>query len=589
MKFASPDEQKELFRKHRKITAQHQAQRDQYDSVKIAVLSGVTTSPLAGILEAVLLESGLNPQIMEGDYNAYQFEARFSESLVAFDPDVVHLHTAIDNLTERPDTGASAEAVQQLVERFWREYQATIDALLTRTKAAIIVNNFELPNFRMNGNIEAVVDGGSIRFVNTLNERLANLARDNSRVVLNDVNYLAAKVGLENWRDDNSYIAFKQPFTSRGVTELARSIASLVRSLKGKSNKCLVLDLDNTLWGGIIGDDGVENVLIGMDSPKGEAYLAFHKAVRPLLSRGIAFAVCSKNNEDIARAGLRRAAMHLKEDDFHVVKINWRPKSENIQAIKTALNIGLDSIVFVDDSEFERSEVKFALPTLNVIDAPADPLAFIQALSNTYAFETISLSKEDLKRGESFKAMVEFAEMSETGSIDDFLRSLQMSCAIGPVTAESETRIHQLINKTNQFNLTTTRVTVGEVQDYAAKGIMLSASLKDRNTDYGIISALWGDIDGSEFKLINWVMSCRVFNRKLEHVFFYRLYEQLKNAGVKKISARYVQSEKNKAFHSLLEELGMTKIRQDGDTTEYECSIPSDSIQELAANEEFYA
>jgi FkbH-like protein len=589
VKYTSADAQKELFRKHRRLTQGHQDDRDRYVPIKVAFLSGITIHPLKDIVETLLLESGVNPTLYEGDYDSYRFEARFSSALQQFDPEVVYLHTSIDNLQERAEIGADHSSVAALIDRFWDDQMGTIDALLARSRATVIVNTFELPNYRMSGNLEAVADGGMVRYIHTLNQRLADLARDNARVILNDTNYLSAKVGLENWRDDQGYIAFKQPFTSRAVVEIARSLASLILVIQGKANKCLILDLDNTLWGGIIGDDGPENIEIGMDTPRGEAYLTFQKAIRPLLGRGIALAVCSKNDDETARAGLRREAMHLKEEDFHVLRINWNPKSENIREIKDTLNIGLDSIVFVDDSEFERREVRYNLPSLNVIDIQSDPITFIRALSDEYAFETPGLSAEDLKRGSSFKAMVELAQCSGTANEEGFLASLLMSICISPVSPENEARVHQLINKTNQFNLTTKRMTLADVQAYQASGVMLCVSLKDRSTDYGLISVLWGDMEGDHFKLANWVMSCRVFNRKLEHVVYHRLHNQLVANGVKKISASFVRSAKNNPVATLLTDLGLRISRANNETTLYEVTLPSEAAGNLAEMEKFYS
>lgn len=586
--YNTPAEQEELFRKHRKITRSIRGSGESLSKIRIAVLSGVTVHPVKDIVETLLLSAGFDPSIFEGDYNAFAFEARFSDELVTFAPDIVYLHTTIDNVVTRPEVSMAPDAFDELVGKFVKELANAVDALLERTTANVIINTLELPNFRMNGNFEAVADGGFVRFVHEVNLQLTQFARENPRVMLNDVHYLSANVGLENWRDDQSYAAFKQPLTWRGTTEVARSVVALTLASKGKSGKCLVLDLDNTLWGGIIGDDGVENVEIGPETAKGEGYRAFQAAIKPLLGRGIAFGVCSKNEESTGLAGLNRAEMVLKENDFHAVKINWNQKSENLKALKNIFNVGYDSIYFIDDSEFERSEVRFALPELRVPEVQANPWAYIRALSDSYAFETVALTKEDLKRGDSFRSMVVLSDTVDSGGdVYEFLRSLEMKATIAQVTEATQSRVYQLINKTNQFNLTTLRATEAEVEELLADDQMLTAALVDRNTDYGLVSVMWGQREGTDFTLKNWVMSCRVFNRKLEDLFFGELTERLVGEGVSRIHAQYVPSKKNKPVAELLDKLGFERTEENAEIVKYEINLsgkevgPTQSVKEL--------
>lgn len=574
LKFNTPDEQEELFRKHKKLTRSYQEDRGSFPAMKLAILTGVTVHPLKDIIEAMLLDSGFNPTIFEGGYNAYEFESRFSEELVEFQPDTVYVHTTIDNLVLRPEIAADDAAAQSLVERHVSSITGTVDALLERCDAHIIINTIELPNYRINGNFEAVAPGGLVRFVHEINERIVGYSRKNARVSINDINYLSSKVGLEKWRDDHSYAAFKQPLTRRGLTEVARSVVALLLSSKGKAGKCLVVDLDNTMWGGIIGDDGVENVEIGPETAKGEGYRAFQTAIKPLLGRGIAFGVCSKNEEATGLAGLNREEMVLKEADFHAIRINWNQKSENLKALKQIFNVGYDAIMFIDDSEFERSEVRYNLPDLKVPEVIPDPWDYIRAISDSYAFETLTLTQEDLMRGESFRSMAVLSDKVDSGAgIDEFLSSLEMSAEIATVTEATRSRVYQLINKTNQFNLTAQRVTEADVQNHLNDQRMLTASLKDRNSDYGLVSVLWGSYDGPAFTLENWVMSCRVFNRKLEFHFFQDLCARLETSGITKINARFVPSKKNMPVAGLLEKLGFDLVSEDADGTDYELDL----------------
>lgn len=587
--FTSPEECKILFRKHRKMIADYAKTRENLQPIRFAILSGATTHPLRNILELVLLDSGFNPSFFEGDYNAFAFEARFSQALVDFGPDVVYFHTSIDNIVDGPDVTTNATDASARLSAIWSEFKGAAEAVLSRTKAQVILNSFEPPNYRISGNYEAVAQGGTVRTVNQINLWLTDFAQDNARVYLNDVAWLAAKVGLENWRDDKSYAAFKQPFTARAQAEIAQSLAGLTRALMGRAAKGLILDLDNTLWGGVIGDDGVDGVKIGAGDAKGEAYLAFQKALRPLLQRGIAFAVSSKNEAEIAIKGLNRNEMALRESDFHILRINWKPKSQNIVEIRQALNVGMEALIFIDDSAFERAEVHAALPELTVPEVEADPFSYLQALSSSYAFEVTTISKDDLSRGESFKAMANFAMAAESGTdMDAFLRRQAMRYTLSPLTDSNVDRVHQLINKTNQFNLTGQRLNLAEVEAFRDRGTLFAASLEDKATQYGLISVVWGEVEGDTFELANWVMSCRVFNRRLEHVIFLQLYRQLAGQGVTRIRARYLPTEKNKPVADLLGTLGLTPIGTENGATVYECDVPSATIEELSKMEELY-
>ncbi|TMX34360.1 HAD-IIIC family phosphatase [Vibrio sp. Hep-1b-8] len=573
IKFSSIDEQKQLFRKHRAIIRSHENSRFNYPQVRIALLSGVTLHPLKAIIESILLESGLSPVFFEGDYNAYYFESRFSKELVSFSPDLVYIHSTIDNLKFWPNISDDIEELSSKKEAYLKELEQCVDAIVSKTKASVVLNSLEHFSYRINGNIESTLPGGSVRFINEINVDLAKLAESNPRLVINDINYLSSKVGLENWRDDQSYFAFKQPYTQRAITEIARSFSAIVSTFKGYGKKALVLDLDNTLWGGIVGDDGVANLHVGLETPVGESYTLFQKLIMPLRDRGIAFAACSKNTESVALEGLQDPRMIISDKDFHVTKINWESKSDNIASIKKSLNIGMDSIVFIDDSDFERNEVKFRLPEVYIPDVANNALSYLNALSSEYVFETLSLSDEDMNRSDSFKSMIKLESNASNGNMDDYLKSLSMKAELSPLTDANITRVHQLINKTNQFNLTGIRLSLPEVEESSKQGYLITASLSDVNSNYGLVSTLWGDIDGNVFTLKNWVMSCRVFNRKFENYILDGVCKELQSMNVTQIKAQYIKSEKNKPVEFLLDNLGFLDAQSDSENKSYYLDI----------------
>lgn len=510
----------------------------------------------------------MNPIFFEGDYNSYYYESRFSEELIKFKPEIVYVYTNVDNINYPINISDNESDLTKKIELYLNNVQDCIDAISLNTQATVVINNLEYFDYRINGNIESTVAGGGCRFINELNVQLSRKVSKNSRVVINDISYLSAKIGLDNWRDSQSYFAFKQPFTQRAIVEIARSFCAIVSAYVGKGKKCLVLDLDNTLWGGIIGDDGVANLKIGQETATGESYSLFQTLIKPLIERGIAFAVCSKNTELIALEGLNDERMVLKEKDFHIKKINWDAKSSNIVSIQKTLNIGLDSLVFIDDSSFERSEVGFQLPDVYIPEIESDALSYINAISSEYVFETLALSKEDLERSASFNSMVEF-ESRSVANLDDYLISLNMSATFSKLADDNKTRVHQLINKTNQFNLNGTRMSMAEVEEISTIGYLRAASLCDNNSNYGLISVFWGDIDKTVLKLSNWVMSCRVFNRKLENHMLRHICEELLAMGIDKIEAKYTRTAKNSPVEGLLDRLGFELKSTVGDEKYY--------------------
>lgn len=592
IKYRDAFDQNVIFRKHKRKLRELRSgpKESQSQLLRIAILSGVTIEPVNTLIQFLLEETGFNTEVFLGDYNSFDYESKFSMDLVNFDPDLVYIHTNIDNVVKFPDIADGQLSAEECVKKYLEHITGCIESLLDRTRAMVIMNNLEQPSIRINGNYEGVNPSGNVRFVNSVNDKLADYAHVNNRVLLNDINYLSSKVGLENWRDEKNYLAFKQPFTSRACVELSRSVSSLILASYGKSKKAIVFDLDNTLWGGIIGDDGAENIKIGTENPQSESHLRFQRALRPLLDRGIAFAICSKNELEIAKSGFDRIEMVFSYDDFHVHKINWEAKSKNLRDICSALNIGSDSVVFIDDSEFERNEVNHGLPDIYIPDNADEPISFLQAISDEYVFETTSIVEADRRRNESFKLNINLNVSTDPGDVKQYLKSLQLRADFDHLNEQNLERVHQLINKTNQFNLTTQRMNIADLRRTHETGVVLTASLKDKNMNYGLVSVLWGSQDSTDcFLLQNWVMSCRVFNRNLEYVFFDNLIEKLNQSGITKIKSNYIASAKNRPVEDLHSKLGFKLLYSDEEKHEYEIEIDTRNLLVEEKYKDIYA
>jgi FkbH-like protein len=517
--------------------------------VRIAILGGSTTSEIANLLELLLLQSGFRPVLHESEYGRFYEDAVLDpRSLIDFKPDIVYIHTSYRNIQAAPPLNCTEEELQTLVEAELVRYRQIWNALETKVGCQIIQNNFEMPPYAVLGNMDATSPGGLSRFLMLLNVAFAQEIASRPRVLIQDVHGISARFGIRKWFDWNRFFNYKLLLTAEANLELARSLNSLVKALYGRSRKLLVLDLDNTLWGGVIGDDGVEQIQIGRETPVGEAYSAFQEYCLALRNRGVLLAVCSKNNEEIARSGFDHPSMLLKLEHISSFKANWDPKHENIGAIAKELNLGIDSFVFFDDNPAERTLVSGQLPTVAVPETGDDVTAYVAAIERGRYFEPISLSKEDLERAALYAGNVQRASLeAEFSTYEDYLDSLEMSAEIElfrPVYLE---RIAQLTNKTNQFNLTTRRYTVSEIQSIARNPgyLGLYGRLTDRLGDSGLVSVVLGRRDQNSIHMDLWLMSCRVLKRGMEAAMLDAVVERAIANGDVTIYGYYFPTKKN--------------------------------------------
>ncbi|MGE4554126.1 MAG: HAD-IIIC family phosphatase, partial [Desulfovibrionaceae bacterium] len=454
---------------------------------RIAILGGSTTAELRSLLELFLLDCGIRPMFYESGYDRFYEEAAFSNpELERFRPDVAYIHTTVRNIPEFPAPRDTPEAVAALADAVCSRFGRVWSGLVERYGCAVVQNNFDPPPLRPLGNLDAAAPCGATRLVRALNERFAQAAARTPGLVIHDIDRLAAEAGLDAWHDSASWFAYKCAPGLASLPVLARSVAGLLRAMFGKASKCLALDLDNTLWGGVVGDDGPEGIRLGRESAEGEAYVAFQQYVKALKARGVILAVCSKNEQASALEGLNHPDSVLRPDDFALILANWEPKSRNLAVLAEALNIGLDSVVFFDDNPAERELVRRDLPEVAVPEPGPDVAGYAAALDRSRLFEVVGLSAEDLERNAYYAANARRRALAaEAGDYGDYLRSLEMEAEIGPFTPQYLERITQLTNKTNQFNLTTRRYTRLEIEAAAAsdRAITVCARLRDRFGD----------------------------------------------------------------------------------------------------------
>jgi len=537
---------------------------------RIAILGGSTTTEVKSMLELFLLAQGIQPTFYESGYNRYSEDILFENpNLLNFKPDVVFIHTTWHNVSQFPELMEADGEVEQRVRREAARFESLWEKIHSELGALIIQNNFDLPRLRPLGNLEASESSGRVNFLMRLNAEFATYARKHSRFLINDILYLSAQVGLDAWHGHTYWYNFHMAVSPVATVALAQNVAAIVKSVYGRSKKCLVLDLDNTLWGGVVGDDGVQNLILGRDHPVGEAFLDFQRYVKDLQRRGVILAVCSKNDIENAREGFSHPDSILKLDDFSVFKANWNPKPTNIREIAAELNVGLDSIVFIDDNPAERALVADQLPEVASPDVGSNVACFAEILESEHYFEVYKVVQDDLNRSAYYNSNAQrSAYQVAFRNHGEFLGSLEMTAEIAPFSPVYLERITQLTNKTNQFNLTTKRYTSAEVEAVARdlSFVTLYGRLADRFGDNGLVSVLIGRVIAETVELELWLMSCRVLSREMELAMFDALVEQCHARGIRKIVGVYIPSRKNSMVAGHYLNLGFTAIEGDSES-----------------------
>ncbi len=550
--------------------------RDNLIVKNIAILGGSTTSEIKNILELFLLDNGIKPNFYESEYDKYYEDALFgNDTLDKFEPDIVYIHTTNQNIIKYPEIKDTEDDVSALIDNEISRYQSIWEALC-KFDCAIIQNNFDYTVDRSLGNLDCYDLHGKTYFINQLNSKFAKEARELKNLYINDINYLSSYVGLKNWFDKSLWYQAKYALSMDFIPELSFNLSKIINAILGKTKKCLVLDLDNTCWGGVIGDDGLKGIQIGTETAVAESYTSFQKYSKELKQRGITLAVCSKNDFENAKEGFEHPDSILLFDDFTSFKANWDPKHENIIDIAKEINIGIDSLVFIDDNPVERDIVSSQVPSVAVPNVGDDVIHFIEHIDRNGYFEPISLLVDDINRNQYYEDNKKRTkEKSTFKSYDDFLVSLDMTASIIPFSSVYLDRITQLTNKTNQFNLTTKRYTAGEITNVASSNeyIKISGKLTDKYGDNGLIAIVIGKITGNQCHIDLWLMSCRVLKRDMEFAMLDEVVRQCKDKGVSEVIGYYFKSLKNDMVSDLYQKFGFLLSNTNNEDTVWKLDI----------------
>ena len=531
---------------------------------RIAVLGGSTTHDLVALMELFLLANGIRPTFYESEYNQWWEDAMFGNpALDAFRPDVVFIHTSVRNVRIWPDLGAepSDTGVEETVSK-WR---AAWEALAAKFHCPVIQNNFDYLPYRLLGNLDGTDLRGRVNFVRRLNAAFADYARAHAGLYINDICWQAADFGLARWHDEAYWCLYKYAMSREALPTVAFNAANIVKALFGKNKKALALDLDNTLWGGVVGDDGPENLELGTETAVGQCYTEFQQYLKDLSHTGVLLNVISKNDPANAKAGLAHPQMVLKEGDFVNVKANWEPKGENLVQMADELALLPESFVFVDDNPAEREIVRQQVPGAAVPEM-GQVENYISALDHGGWFEAVQLSGDDLRRNAMYRENAQRAQLqSRFTDYGAYLDSLEMKGTIRPFESVYMARIAQLTNKSNQFNLTTRRYTQEEIERTAADPAFITryGKLEDRFGDNGVVAVSIGEVKGDALELVLWLMSCRVLKRDMEFAMMDEMVAAARARGVRVIRGFYYPTAKNGMVREFYAAQGFTKVSED--------------------------
>lgn len=540
--------------------------------IKIAVLGTASIQYFVMMLDYQLHQAGIDSEIYEGEYNGITMDVFDNHSeLYKFKPDIVILLTHYTDIKIFPELLASDDEVDKKVNETSSYYKSVWDKLSIIENVKILQSNFVIPPEHLLGNLETAVGYSKTSFYKKINEKLVSYAPKSVSII--DLEMLSQYVGKYQWFDYKAYFMSKSGFKIDYLPDVAGAFKNQIIAMKGKTKKCLVLDLDNTLWGGVVGDEGYDGIQIDPNNAIGEAYRYFQSYILDLKNRGVILAVCSKNDEENAKEPFEKNPnMILHYDDISCFMANWDDKVTNIKRIAETLNIGVDSLVFVDDNPAERDIVKSYLPEVHVVDLPTDPALYTLQLDKENPFNWIQYTKEDINRSKSYiENKNREALVSQFTNYDEYLKALEMSGGVGEVTEKEVARFTQLLNKSNQFNLRTQRYTEDEIlsllQEKSAK--CLYVNLRDKFSEYGIISCIVLRKQNEECFIESWVMSCRVLKRGVENMAFAGVIKAAKSMRCNKLHGEYIKSKKNAMVSEFYDSLEFELLDSTDDRKQY--------------------
>jgi FkbH-like protein len=553
---------------------------------KVAFLRSYTVEPAIPFLRALAALHGIELVVKVGEFNSYAQEVIDPGSwLYEFAPDIVIL--AAQTRDVAPDLwhgsgDTAAEEAAAIVNSVVSPLVALSERLRERSSAALIIQNLEQPGIANAGLLDSRREIGQQELIRMVNRRLSLEALKHDDVYILDYDALVARHGRERWTDEKKWLTSRSPVAADCLIFAAREYLRFILPLAGRLSKVLVVDLDNTLWGGIVGEDGPTGIKIGPEYP-GATYLSLQRALLKIADRGILLAICSKNNPSDAMEVLEsHPEMLLRPRHFAALRINWTDKAQNLRDIAAELNVGIDSVAFLDDNPVERQRVKTALPEVTVIDLPADPARYASALLSCAVFERLTITAEDRARGGYYSTQRERkTSEASAGSLEDFYRSLEMRSEIVAVTPATLGRIAQLTQKTNQLNTTTRRYTESDVQALARDPAwsLFGVKITDKFGDNGIVGVVFLKIIGDTLDIDTFLLSCRVIGRTVETLMLSHACKIGVAAACSKITGWFLPTRKNEPAAKIYANNGFAKLEENENGSLWQLSLVDGSIK----------
>jgi FkbH-like protein len=559
---------------------------EELQPVKVSLLSTFTIDSLVPYLEVELARQGFAANTYLGSFNAVRQELlNRSSGCVRHQPDIVFVAQLLCDVCPplvNDFLALDKSRIDQYVTEIVSDTVATLKAFRQLSQAALVLHNFALPSHVPLGIYEPMEQESQTSVIRQLNTRVVDAVKTVSGIYVLDYERLCADAGYRNWQNDKMWYLARAPLSAEALPVLARVQSAFVQASLGRQRKCLVLDLDNTLWGGLIGEDGIAGIQLGHTYP-GNAFRHFHEVVLQLHRRGVLLAINSKNNQaDVEEVFRTHPDMVLRKEHFAATRINWRAKHENMVEIANELNIGLESLVFFDDNPAERALMRQALPQVLTLDVPSNPPKYEQVLLESRAFDRLSFTREDRRRGEIYREQAARGQLKQAAtSLQDFLSSLKLEISICPVDQFAFPRVLDLINKTNQFNLTTRRHSAGQLTQMIADPACDAFYLRvgDRFGDNGIVGVAILQLKNGTAYIDTFLLSCRVIGRTVETAFLSFLIDWVKTRGATAIEGEFIPTTKNAPAVEFFALHGFTQIEGNGDGRRWRLNLNDVSFQ----------
>lgn len=557
----------------------------EYRKAKVALLSSSTIRGLKEILFVKCYNEGILLDIFTGEYNQYTQEILDKTSkLYAFAPDLIFMF--VDTIFLLGDHRFDFDQLMydeklEFGNTLFEQFSMLVNTLKQNLKSKIVVHNFEIPEMSSLGILENKQDLGFHEFVEMMNARLRSFCKNDAQVFVFNYEAFCARQGKRNIFDYKMYYLADIKIAMRYWPTLCDEYVVYIKALLSMIKKCLVLDLDNTLWGGIIGEEGISGIKLG-PTLEGRPFLEFQKYILSLFHKGVILAVNSKNNlEDVVDVFNNHPHMILKEEHFASKQINWDDKVVNMQAIAKEINLGLDSFVFIDDDKGNREMVKRSLPQVTVIDLPEDPALYLEAITDIADFNSFHLIEEDRRKGQMYVEQRKRVEFSKSaGDVISYLKGLEMVARIEKANSFTIPRISQLTQKTNQFNMTTKRYLDEDIRAFVSSKdfLVFSVDVSDKFGSNGIVGTVIIEKKIGKWKINSFLLSCRVIGRRIEEAMLAYIFESAKAEGISFVIGEFVPTKKNIPAKNFFLDNGFKEISRSAALEMWEYDVSKDYV-----------